>query len=121
MRSLAVAACIMVAIGPGCAVLDQYYTKSEHFAFGTAKTWQSEKSVKRAYEAALMVLDERDYGVAKKELNPESALIRAHRNERELVIDIKGEGEGAKIRLEMDQAGNDGEVFELKQQMEMLP
>jgi hypothetical protein len=38
-----------------------------------------------------------------------------------LVIDIKGEGESSSVRAEIDQAGNDGDLWNLLNEMDMMP
>ena len=106
----------------GCIkALDQYYTAGKHFRLGTAKVKRIDKPVDRAYSAALTVLEQNGWGVAKKELETDSALIRAHRQEREMIVDIKGEGDSSEVRVEIDQSGNDGEVWAFFSELDMMP
>lgn len=106
----------------GCLkVLDAYYSKSEHFPLGTAKVQQSDKSVERAAHAALTVLADRGYGIGSKEIESDSALLRANKGTVELVVSIKKQGEGSQIRVESDLAGNHGELWEILTAMDMLP
>jgi hypothetical protein len=106
----------------GClTAIDQYYTSAKHYKFGTAKVRRVAKPVERAYEAALTVLEQKGWGVSSKELSSESALIRANRNERSLVFDIKGDGDASTVRLEIDQSGNEAETWSLLNELDMLP
>lgn len=111
-----------VLLQSGCLkLLDAYYTAPKHFSPGTAKLRQMDKNVEQAYKAALRTMELEEWGVSKKELKPDSAMIRAHKNSRELVIDIKGEGDSSSVRAEIDQAGNDGELWNIMNHMDMMP
>jgi hypothetical protein len=106
----------------GCLkLLNGYYSAPKHFLWGTTKVEQSEKSVDRAYHAALEVLKERGYGVSRKELHSESAMIRANKGAAEWVVDIESRGEGSVIRVETDEGGQQAEVIQLQRWIAMMP
>lgn len=118
---LAMLICSSVLSLTGCLnILDQYYNSPKHFFPGTAKVRNYGKSVDHAYNAALTVLEQRGWGVAKKELNPDSAMIRANKNAREMIIDIKGEGDSSEVRIEIDQSGNEAEIWAVMTELDML-
>lgn len=123
MRALAKA--ILVAstlLSTGCLkLLNGYYSAPKHFMLGTTKVEHSDKSVERAYRAALDVLKDRGYGVSRKEMESESAMIRANKDAIEIVVDIKSQGEGSEIRLETDTGGQQGELWELMTEIRMMP
>ncbi len=123
MRLLALFFLAVMIIGQtGCLkLLDAYYTKPKHFFPATAKLRQMDKTVEQAYKSALRTLELQEWGVSKKELNTDSALIRARKASRELVIDIQGEGESSSVRAEIDQAGNDGDLWNILNEMDMMP
>jgi len=106
----------------GCIkAIEQYYTAPKHYRFGSAKMKQVDRTVESAYHASLNVLVQNGWGVAKKELETDSALIRATRQHLEMVIDIKGEGDSSQVRVEIDQSGNDGELWAFFSELEMMP
>lgn len=112
----------LVFASTGCLkLLNGYYSAPKHFLWGTTKVEQSDKSVDRAYHASLEVLKERGYGVSRKELHSESAMIRANKGAAEVVVDIESQGEGSVVRIEMDEGGRQAEIFQLMQQISMMP
>ncbi|MBX9653522.1 hypothetical protein K2Y11_07875 [bacterium] len=123
MRTIGILLLMTFILGlTGCIkAIDQYYTVPKHYRFGTAKVKQVDRTVESAYNAALNVLVQNGWGVAKKELETDSASIRATRQHLEMVIDIKGEGESSEVRVELDQSGNDGEVWAFFSELEMMP
>ncbi|MBY0588518.1 hypothetical protein K2X85_15185 [bacterium] len=123
MRTIAIGFLIALVVAQvGCLkVLDQYYTAPKHYFPGTAKLKQMDKKVDQAYKSALRTLEVQEWGVSKKEVNADSAFIRARKASRELVIDIKGEGNSSAVRAEIDQAGNEGELWNLLNEMDLMP
>lgn len=113
--------CVSLTCGGCFHTLDEYFTAPKHFRFATAKVRRFDKPLERAYSTALTVLDQHDWGVRSKELSSESAMIRATKLERELVLDMTREGDSTQIRLEIDQDGNDGEAWSLLNEIDLLP
>lgn len=123
MRGWLISMVALVAMAStGCLkAIEPYYSSSEHFRFGTAKVQQSDKNVERAAHAALTVLADRGYGIASKEIKSDSAIVRANKDTIELVVSIESQGEGSEIRVETDQAGNHGELWEIMTAVDMMP
>jgi hypothetical protein len=123
MRYRAIGFLVLLSLGQtGCLKLfDSYYTAPKHFFPATAKLKQMDKSVNQAYKGALRTLELQEWGVTKKELNTDTAFIRARKGSRELVIDIKGEGDSSSVRAEIDQAGNDGDLWNILNEMDLMP
>jgi hypothetical protein len=123
MRCLPVLLVTFFVLGQvGCLkLLDSYYTAPKHFFPATAKVRQMDKSVDQAYKAAMRTLELQEWGVSKKEISTESAMIRARKESRELVIEIKGDGASSSVRAEIDQAGNDGDLWNILNEMDLMP
>ena len=123
MRSSFIVIAVTCILGvTGCfKALEQYYTPSKHFHMGTAKVKVVNRTVESAYNATLAVLEENGWGVTKKELEKDSALIRAGKQQLEMIVDIKGEGDSSEIRAEIDQGGNDGELWNYFSGLDMMP
>ena len=105
----------------GCALLEQYYTHPTEYPLGTAKLTPSAKSVRRAFDAALVALKERDYGVSRKTVADAEARIWATGPGFEIYVQIDGDGDGCKIRIEINQAGREGTIWDLMKIIEMMP
>lgn len=110
----------------GCTALDKaiegYYFKPTHFQFGTVKERDFGKSVEKMYATTQQVLKERDFSIRKAEIpNKEEAQIWASKGGIDYVFDITAAGDGCKVHLEVDQAGNDADAWAVLNMMEQYP
>lgn len=110
----------LISLACGCSLLSKYYTLPKHFPLGTAKVKRVSQGLEKTYDAALTVLEQNGWGVSKKERSEESAIIAAYKEERELIFDLRSEGESAEVRLEINQAGNDADVWAMLNELDML-
>ncbi|MFO0944546.1 MAG: hypothetical protein U1D30_01165 [Planctomycetota bacterium] len=114
-------ACLMLTAVTGCNLFRGYYTKREHFFYGTAAEQRSSKSLERSVDTLNIVLKNHDYSVGKVTQKEESAQIWANKEGNEYVFDLKRDGQGSIVHVEADQAGNDNEVWAILREFELFP
>lgn len=118
--------CILL-LGPisclgGCKLLEGYYYQPVHFKYGTVQERDYSKSVHKMYVTAQRVFKDRGFSVRRAEMaSEEEAQIRAFKDGVEYVVDIQGVGDGCKVHLELDQAGNDAETWSILNELEQYP
>jgi hypothetical protein len=135
-RRIGPATCLALALlsmlGGGCtavrgfvegtkAAFRGYYTPLKHFGTGTAREINVSYSVEKAVKNTKFLLKERDFSLGKSEATEERGQVRASRNGQQWVVDISSLGEGAKVHVECDTSGNDGEVQSIASQLESMP
>lgn len=105
----------------GCNLLEEFYVPGQHFQFGTVKQIELAKPVSDVVQTVQIVLKEQEFNITKVDQQQDSAQVWATKDMRSYVFDIKGQGSGVTIRLEIDQAGNDGAAWTLMQQIQSMP
>ncbi len=101
--------------------LKGYVFTVKHFRFGTARDRHVVTDFNQTTKNVTFLLKERDFTVTKKDERAEQAQIRATKGGIEFIVDIDATGTGAKIHMEANQAGNDGELEFFLNELEHLP
>lgn len=112
---------LVVGLTSGCNLFRGYYTPANHFPYGTAVEERTSKSVVKAATTMEIILKNRDFVIIKSEKNEETAQIRADKNNIEYVIDFKGGEQGCVAHIEVEQAGNDLNAWELLKELNLYP
>lgn len=123
MRAMtAVLAMAAMVAATGCNILAGYIHKAEHFRFGTVLEEELGQSVEHVFKNVQFVLKERNYTVKKAEMaNDETAEIWSSKDGLQIVFDIKGQGQGCVVHLEMEQAGEHQLGYALLRDIKMMP
>lgn len=106
----------------GCSALTGYVVKGNHFALGTAREAQIDRSVDQTVSNLRTVLGNQGIGIRKVEANQETARVTANRDGLEYVFDIKSVGPSScSVHMEISQAGNEQIAFSLLQELGAMP
>lgn len=111
----------LLAVTSGCNLFRGYYTKADHFPFGTAVEERTSKSVIKAANTMEIILKNRDFVIIKSVKNEESAQIRANKHNIEYIVDFKGGEQGCVAKIEVEQAGNDLDAWEILKELNLYP
>lgn len=111
------------AIWPiGCKAFQGYVHSARHFRFGTVDEVQVGKPAGRVIENLRRTLAMRDIGIISVETEQEATQMRASKDGLTYVFDVVELGEEATlVRLEIDQAGNNGEIWSLLNDVKAMP
>lgn len=121
MRAFTLLLVILLTTTPGCTLLRKYYTKADHFPYGTAAEEETSKSVLKAAHTMETIFKSKDFTILKSEKTEESATIRASRNNIEYIVDIKGGAQGSIAHMEIEEAGNHTEAWALLKELNLYP
>lgn len=115
-------AVLTLAASAGCNPLAGFVYQSEHFRWGTTVERELSQPVDHVYKNVQFALKERNFSIRKAEMpNDEFAQIWSSKDGQQLVVDIKGAGQGCVVHLEVDQVGADQLATTLLTDIEMLP
>ena len=112
--------CLALAFA-GCTAFEGYYYSAKHFPYGTRCEREFGKSLERTLANLKLVLRENGMSIVNVEQKESSAQVTATKDGRKYIFDVTEEGEGCKVHMEIDQAGNDAIVFSLMRELELLP
>lgn len=124
MRTWLGGAILAVALGSaGCGALDGYVHKSNHFAWGqgTVEERHVTTSMTRTVENIRYVLKDRNYSIEKVDVGDEQAQVRAVKDGRSVIFDVSSLEEGARVHLEISQAGANNEAWALLTDVAQMP
>lgn len=105
----------------GCNIFEGYVYKPVHYRFATVSEREYAMSVDKAYKHLQFVLRERQISIQKAERKEEAARIIASTDGLEMTCDITSVGEGSKVHIEVNQAGNDKLVWAILQDLSLMP
>ena len=110
-----------VFAGVGCNILQPYFYETKHYQFGTAEGRDFDFSVARAVSHLKVVLAGQGIGIDDVQQTEESAQISATKMGKKYLIDIESNGDGCHVHVEINQAGNYGEVKAILTNLQMFP
>ncbi|MGL5095325.1 MAG: hypothetical protein ACRDD1_07035, partial [Planctomycetia bacterium] len=67
------------------------------------------------------ILKQNNFVVRKNTSDDDRACVVATRDGREYTFDLEQVGDGCKVRVEINQSGNDGDAWQLLRDVEMMP
>lgn len=118
---LAAFAAIALAVFTGCNVLDPYIPHPVHFRFATTEDMQSEKSMDRLAKFLQVVLREEAIAITNIDEKAESIQICGKKDGLEYIFDIKKAGEGSTLHAEVNQVGNNKDLWGIMKRLDSFP